>query len=101
MESEMGNLNRAISVYVGWKISPFPKLDETRVLDFFGPAAGTVLLSRLNPLVRELEAIRPNWEEHDLVSASKWAVGVLVSRHPHLADEGKAALEWLYSWWWK
>jgi len=60
-----------------------------------------MLLSSLRAFIQELEATIPNWEEHDLISASKWAVEELVSRHPQISDEGKAALEWLYSWWWK
>lgn len=97
----MNDFNRAIELYVGWKVSPLPKEEDARVLDHFGQAGGAELLQRVHALIQELQGLQPNWEEYDLVGASKWAVGQLATSHPELSDEGKVALEWIYSWWWK
>lgn len=97
----MGDLNHAIALYVGWNVSPYPNESESRVLDHFGEEKGEQLVERVRSLLEELQQIQPNWEKHDLVSASKWAVGELASRHWALNSEAKAALEWIYSWWWK
>lgn len=97
----MSDLNRAISLYIGWNISSYPQEDGSRVLDHFGEVKGAKLVDQVRSLVEELQRIQPNWEKHDLVGASKWAVGKLASRHWTLNGEAKSALEWLYSWWWK
>jgi hypothetical protein len=97
----MNDLNHAIALYVGWNVSLYPNEDEIRVLSHFGEVEGTKLVERVRLILEELQQIQPNWEEHDLVSASKCAVESLASRHSTLNDEARAALEWIYSWWWK
>jgi hypothetical protein len=97
----MTELDQAIILYTGWKISSYPQENESRILDQFGELKGEVLIGEVREIVSELKRIQPDWERHDLTGASKWAVAELASRHIGLNDEAKSALEWLYSWWWK
>ena len=101
MGQVMDDFNNAITLYIGWKINPFPKEDEGRVLDRFGLAAGGVLVTRVRAILDELQQLQPNWNEHDLVSASKWAADQIKLKNPELDDAAIAALEWIYSWWCK
>ena len=94
-------LNDAIQLYVGVGASPFPKEDEARVVDYYGPEATQSLLSSVRSIIADLQKIQPDWDKHTLVSGSKWAVEQLAENHPELTGESKSALKWLYSWWWK
>jgi hypothetical protein len=94
-------LDRAVVLYVGWKLLPFPQESASRVIDFFGETKGSRLVAEVRSLLAELDALPPDWTKHDLVGASAWAVAELMSRHDTLGDEARAALEWIYSWWWK
>lgn len=97
----MSDLNRAIVLYIGWNIMSYPQEDELRVLDHFGKVKADNLVAEVRSCIGELRQIQPDWEKYDISSASKWAVGKLRSRHWTLNGNAKAALEWLYSWWWK
>lgn len=97
----MDALNRAIVLYIGRGMSPYPKEDESRVVDHFGASQGSTLAAQVRKILEELQRMQPNWDQHDLVGASKWAVSQLKLKHEGLDDAAVAALEWIYSWWWK
>lgn len=97
----MTQLNTAIPLYVGYGVSSFPKEDATRLVGPFGPELGAQLAAQISKLLAELDGIKPDWSKHDLVTASKWAVAELKRSHPELDEKATAALEWIYSWWWK
>lgn len=96
-----GELNDAVQLYVGVGVSPFPKEDESRIVEHFGAEAAQSLLSGVRTIIAELQEIQPDWDNHTLVSGSQWAVEQVAGKHPELNGESKSALEWLYSWWWK
>lgn len=97
----MNEIDKAIVLYVGWKISPFPKEDESRVLSQFGPDEGSILVEEVRSILDELQKSEPDWQKYDLIGASKSAVGQLKLKYPQLGDTATSALEWIYSWWWK
>lgn len=97
----MTQLNSAIPLYVGYGVSSFPNEDAVRLIAPFGPELGAQLAAQISKLLAELDGIKPDWSKHDLVSASKWAVAELKRTYPDLDDKATAALEWIYSWWWK
>jgi hypothetical protein len=95
------NLSSAVSLFIGRGKSAYPKEDVTRLIAAFGPKIAADLEPRVRGLLAELDQIKPDWKVHDLVGAAKWAVGKLKAQHPELDEEAVAALEWIYSWWWK
>ena len=96
----MDSLNRAISLYVGWDVSSFPKEDSARVFAAFG-SVGDLLVLKVKTLLEELNGFKVDWSKFDLLAGSEWAVAQLRERHPEIDDEGAKALVWIYSWWWK
>lgn len=101
MNEKEDDLNDAIQRYVGLGASPYPKEDEARVVDHYGVEAAQSLMSDILSIIADLQKIQPDWEKHTLISGSQWAVEQLSAKHPELTGKSKAALEWLYSWWWK
>lgn len=97
----MTDLDEAILLYVGQASSPYPREDEAPILKRFGAIKGRRIRKSLRLLITELGNIKPSWEGNDLVSVSKFAAEQMASRHPELSVESLAALEWLYSWWWR
>lgn len=99
--NEMEILNKAIMLYIGVGVLPYPKEDEGRLLDNYGEEAGRLVLRNVQAVISDLQAIEVDWDKHDLVGGSKWAVAKLRLGHVDLSDDAGSALEWLYSWWWK
>ncbi|MGQ0659400.1 hypothetical protein [Sphingosinicella sp.] len=97
----MDELNKAIGLYVGWGIDPYPKEDETRVLDYFGSEKGRDLSQEVKVILTRLQNIKPDWNRHDLAGAGSWAADEVARSLNTLNEEGKAALAWIYTWWWK
>jgi hypothetical protein len=95
------NLNRALVLFVGKGASPFPCENEAQVVNEFGLSKGADLIARVRVLLAELNAIKPDWGKHDLITASKLAVSKLAALHPAIDEVGTSALEWCYSYWWK
>ncbi|MES2834962.1 MAG: hypothetical protein V4707_09685 [Pseudomonadota bacterium] len=96
----MHDLNRALGVYLGVDESSFPKESLGRVVGRFGAFTGLTLGMRAKAIVGELGRIKPDWDRHDLLEASQLAAEKISKRHD-LDDEGRDALVWIYSWWWK
>lgn len=97
----MHDLNDAIAVYVGHGVISYPNEDAARVVNRFGKPRGQELVESVRSLLSELDAIKPTWDKNDLATTSRLAVDQLALRHPGLNNEAKAALAWIYSWWWK
>jgi hypothetical protein len=96
-----GDLNRALTLFVGHGTSPFPSESEARVEDAFGAKAGASLVVQVRSLLSELKEIQPDWTKQDLITGSKWAVSQLQTKHPAIDAVGASALEWCFSYWWK
>jgi hypothetical protein len=97
----MHSLNKAIVLYLGHGITTYPVSDASRLAQCFSAQEASGLAEQVNVLLDELDAIKPDWNAHTLVSGSQWAVAQLKRSHPELDDKATAALEWAYSWWWK
>jgi hypothetical protein len=95
------NLNIAIPLFVGYGVTTYPQEDGSRLTARFGNEVGLQLEAKVNLLLKEFDALRPDWNVHSLQSGTKWAVGELKRKHPELDSEALAALEWVFSWWWK
>lgn len=94
-------LNQAISLYLGKGVSPYPKEDSAPVLNKFGKKRGQELVIEIEFLLGELKNIEPDWPKHSLGSGTEWAIAKLREGHPQINSKGAAALDWVYSWWWK
>ena len=94
-------INEAVPLYLGYELDPFPKEDASRLVSKFGVERGNELESQVKMLLNELIKLKPDWNAHTLVTASRWAVAELRQVHPELDNRSIAALEWVYSWWWK
>jgi hypothetical protein len=94
-------ISSAVCIFVGRGISPYPKEDGTRLREAFGAELAADLEPRIRLLLDELDQIKPDWKTHTLESASKSAAGDMKTKHPELDEKAVAALEWIYSWWWK
>ena len=96
----MNAISEAVPLYLGFRKASFPEKDPTRLTPRFGSNAPQ-LERQVKEILAELNKIRPDWNAHDLVSGSQWAVAQLRRSHPELEDEAARALEWAYAWWWK
>jgi len=99
MDIDDDKLNRAVRRYVGYGVSSFPNEDPARLVADFGPELGGQLEAKVKMLLEELGGIQPVVDS-PLVNAQR-AVEVLKENHPELDPNTIAALEWIYSWWWK
>jgi glucose-6-phosphate dehydrogenase assembly protein OpcA len=91
----------ALVLYVGWGTSIIQQEDKSRVFGYFGSDIGRELLEKVQFIIAELGSVEPNWNDHDLHAAAKFAAESVVAHHPEITEEGRSALEWIYSWWWK
>ena len=89
-------LSDAVRQFVGKGTSPFPRLHPDEVLAEFGPE----MLTRVQALVREVEATPVDWS-HGLSAAADAAADGIRSRHPDLADYAIDALRWYVSYVWR
>jgi hypothetical protein len=101
MQFDDSDLSKAIVIYVGYGITTYPKEEGSRLLSEFGTERAAELEARIKNILESLNQIKPDWNKHTLVSGSQWAVAELKKTIPGLDAKGTAALEWLYSWWWK
>jgi|SRR4051812_27244914 hypothetical protein len=97
----MEDLDRALLLYIGWKWSPSPSLDEARILNHFGNEKGAELVDMARLILGELDSIKPSWERHSLTEAAEWAVEKVALAHPELDAETLQALNWIYAWGYK
>lgn len=95
------DLNEAIPLFLGVGVSPFPIQDGSRVRARFGDALGSQLEADIQKILAELQEIKPDWNIHDLNSATEFAVGKIHLKYPELSSEALAALDWCYSFGWK
>ena len=94
-------LSAALPLYVGYGLTGFPKEDGSRLVEVFGPELGSQLETEIKQLLVELDQLKPDWDAHTLVSASKWASASLRHKYPGLDQTAVASLEWVFSWWWR
>lgn len=95
------DLSAAVQSLLGWGIETYPKENQQRVLDRYGPVVGAELVECAQEVLRSLDAIEPDPKQPDLSEVSRKAVATLKLAHPDLDTEAAASLEWAYSWWWK
>ena len=96
----VNDISIAVSLYLGYGLTSFPKEDASRLVPRFGSNASR-LETQVRALLTELDSVRPDWNAHSLASGSQWAVAQLRSAHPELEDDAVNALVWTYAWWWK
>lgn len=94
-------INTAISLYIGYGVTSFPKEDSSRLIAEFGSDTALQLEALVKSILNELNQLKPDWKKQSLISATQWASAELTRKHPELDKNSIAALEWIYSWWWK
>ena len=94
-------LNKAVVLYVGYKIAKYPQHDEMRLVREFGVEDAAVLKVEIEKILATMSQLQPDWEKHTLWTAAKWAGEKVLQCHPGLNKEAIEALEWEFSWWWK
>src|SRR5690242_13454667 len=95
----MNLISEALSLYVGYGITSFPKEDVSRLKEKFDSDVALRLEKEIKLILEDLDSIKPDWKSHSLVSGSKWAVEELRHLHPELNSKAVEALEWIFSWW--
>jgi|SRR6185437_9211955 len=100
MDIDNDKLNRAVRRYIGYGVSSFPKEDPAHLIADFGPELSSQLEAKVTTLLAELDRIKSDGGSSPLASAQR-AVAELKENHPELDANTLAALEWIYSWWWK
>jgi hypothetical protein len=93
-------LNRAVRCYIGYGVGSFPDENPARLIAEFGPELDAQLAAKVKSLLEELGRFHPGLESTPLLSA-KSAAAELKRKYPELDPNTIAALEWIYSWWWK
>jgi hypothetical protein len=101
VEDDPNILSKAITLYFGYGLSPFPRVDRDRLMQVFGGVQGAALESRVVPLHREIDTIDVDWTKHSLESGTGLAVAEMRRRHPELPEEALQAFGWYFSWRWR
>lgn len=95
-------LNRAIVLYIGVGVNPYPSLDEKRIYDNFGQEPGLPLKNKAVAILHELyelyEINTANHSSGDLEEFER-VRSEMEKKHPELDKEAMDALLWAYSWW--
>jgi len=91
----MTTLSAALKLYFAEDASSFPTQNPHAVETAFG----STVLSRIEALAAEVGSLKPDWNNHTLASATKWAEGEMKRRHTDLDDGGAATLGWPFSYW--
>lgn len=94
------DLGKILEVYVSWGES-HPRLDLDAAKKVIADQDKLSVINNLESIVKELGEIQPNWETRNLLENSRFAADLVYMKHPDIGNSGRAALEWLYSWWWK
>lgn len=63
----------------------------------FGPDQGAKLNAQIDTLFCEIDALKPDWQEHSLQSATRWVEAEMARMHPGLEVEAIACLGWAFS----
>lgn len=92
--------SRAIVVYTGRGLSPFPVRSPERLAEYFGPLVAADLAPVVDRLDEEFYEVSPASSE-TLEAAADRAVAVFVQRHPELTRDAVDALRWCYTYDWK
>jgi hypothetical protein len=94
-------LSRAVSLYVGYGLEPYPKEDAARLNPLFGHEISVQLDRQIQQILSDLGQLKPDWKIHSLSSAGVWAKQEISSRYAELDEDALDALEWLFTWWWR
>ncbi|MEH6660809.1 MAG: hypothetical protein V7679_04085 [Parasphingorhabdus sp.] len=100
-QAGMSQLTQALSLYLESATSSWPRCNPEAVINAFGQETGEALNDEIGELLKDLGELQPNWQEHSLQSATKWAEVEILRQHPHLDREATANLGWAFSYWHK
>lgn len=92
------DLNRAISIYLGVGLNPYPQPDFARVVARLGKKRAEAVHAKLEAIFEALDAESPNWSRHSLIAATNHAVAGVKRRFRDLDRKSLRALRWSYSW---
>lgn len=93
-------LNRAIILYTGRDISPFPVRDLDRLGGAFTAHDAADLAVEVDRLSHEFYEVKPDANE-TLIEAADRAAAVFAKRHPELSADAVSALRWCFAYDWK
>lgn len=91
----MSDVSRALSLYLGRSVSPFPCSRPDDVRSGFGDG----MVEKVDRLLNEVGALEVDWKSHSLQSATVWAEAEMRQRHPNLTEAAIADLGWAFSYW--
>lgn len=94
-------LSAAVVAYLSSGSTPFPWADEQAVVSL--QVAGDVveLIGRVRSIDAEMTGYEVDWDRHGFHGGCAEAAATLRARHPELAPEALAALDWAFSYRWR
>lgn len=96
-ERDWERIGEAVVAWTGWGRFPFPRREESLLIERFGPDATAELL----PIVRELEgdfyASDARHRARDLTEMGEMVAREFRERHPELGSTAIDALAWCYT----
>lgn len=95
------DINRAIQMAIGWKLTSCPDVSRERIIEFFGVKYGNDLYENIDIILNKLNDIKPDWSIQDLNSASLLSSSLIGEEYKYLTSETLESLKWVYSWWWR
>jgi hypothetical protein len=93
-------VSRAIVVYTGRGLNPFPVRSPERLSAYFGESLALDLVPVVERLDKEFYEIVPASSE-PLDEVADRAAGAFGERHPELSREAVDAFRWCYTYDWK
>lgn len=101
MNTSTDEIGKAVVLYLGFGRSPYPRQDQTCLVEEFGTQRAVDLQNRVQTLLREASQISVDWSVHSIVSAGKLASAEIASRHPELSEPALRAIEWKFTYDWR
>ena len=97
----MNDISRAISSYLGFGSSPFPRQDRSRIVEEFGAEKASELERGVIAILNEANKIDVDWEGSSLSSAGSFIRFAMKNRYSALSDEALDAIVWQFTYSWK
>ena len=90
-------VSEAIVLWLGFRIVPWPKRDESRVSERFGAEVANDLLPAVRELEDEFYESDARHKAADVEVMGEQASAEFRAAYPNLSDDAVAALAWAYT----
>ena len=94
-EKASAMINAAIPIYVGFGITSYPVIQDSRLFEKFGVEAGPII-SEINQIIAEMDSISAP-TSMSLLEEARYVVSNVSKKFEYIDEEAKSALCWLHS----